>query len=121
MGICAASETVTRQRLAAGAILLALAVSLFFAGKQAVGWFRRAQMPPSEFEAFVAEARSLIPAEARVLVTVPGGARKHTYANYLSTQLHPRIVVHEAPADWVIELPSGEFDRAHSSIRRAGP
>lgn len=108
-------------RLVTLAILFSLAVSLYFAGKDVAGWIKRARGPRPEFELFVEEARSRIPEGARVRVDVPGGSRIHTEANFLSTRLYPRYLVYEGAADWVIELPLGEFDRSRAVIRRGSP
>lgn len=100
------------------ALAAALAVSLWQGWVKVREWTPR---PPSEFDLFVEEARAAIPAGARVLVVVPGGARLDRHANYLSGRLHPRACLFAGRADWVIELPAGEFKRSEASIRKAAP
>ena len=108
-----------QKRLVAGAILAALGVSLFYSGREAFEWRKRAGHERSAFDDFADEARAAIPADARVRVTAPHGVANHKYAHLLSAQLHPRVLVSDGPADWVIELPDDEFDRSKASIRRA--
>ena len=73
------------------------------------------------FDAFVREASAAIPPGARVRVDVPGGAAMDATAARLNASLHPRILVTQGPADWVIELPRGEFDRSRTSYRKIAP
>ena len=112
-------SSLLRRRLAAVAILLSLGVSIFYSARQALYWKERSR-GPTEFEEFVEEVRRTIPAAARVRVTA-GTARQKKHAFFLSTRLHPRAVVFEGPADWIIDLPEGEFRRSEASFRKAAP
>jgi|GEM_PF-4238134 len=109
------------RRLRAAAVFLCLAVSFGYSVQRALEWIKRSRDPKAPIEAFAEEARATIPPKARVLVVVPGGPRWNRDANLLSARLHPRLLVAEGPADWIIELPAGDFDRSRASIRKANP
>lgn len=99
------------------AVALALGTALAYSGLQAADWVRRGtDPPPAPVDLFAAELRAAIPPEARVRV-VGGGATAHL----LSARLHPRVLVHDGPADWIVEIPDGEFDRSRASFRKAAP
>ncbi len=111
-----------RRGIALAAIGLTLTSSAYFAFKQGRAWSKRGWGAKStEFESFVREIEVAVPREARVRVNAPRGRQATKYANLLNARLHPRIVVVEGPADWVVDLPDEEFDRSRASFRRAGP
>lgn len=111
-----------RNRIAAALALATLAISLFYAARRVPDWRQQYDLPRSDFEAFADEARARIPADARVKVVVPGeNPRHHKLANLLSERLHPRLLVADGAADWEIELPAGDFDRAKAAIRKVSP
>lgn len=100
-------------------VALALLASIAYSGRIAWEWIRRGVDPaPRPIDLFAEELRAAIPPTARVRIAA---SRWNGDANLLSTQLHPRIVVCEGPADWIVEIPDDTFDRAKASYRKAEP
>jgi hypothetical protein len=108
-----------RTRIARAAVAIMLGTALVYSTLQGIEWAKRPP-PTGEFEGFVAEARAAIPPHARVLVRWPGGGEGITWA-HLHTRLHPRRVVLDGPAEWIIEIPAGPFDRSRAVLRAARP
>lgn len=109
-----------RSRLAAVVVFVMAGVSLYYSVREGLNWGRRTH-DDRDFDAFVAEVRAAIPPQARVRVVAPDDPRKNPAALRLNAPLHPRILAAEGPADWILELPAGEFDRSRSSFRRVAP
>lgn len=94
------------------AVAVCLLVSIGYSIQRAADWVRRGvRPPPAEIEVFAEEACRTIPPGARVRIEAPGG-RWNNEAHILSSRLHPRVVVDEGRADWVIELPGRVIRKA---------
>ena len=86
------------------AVALALMVAFGYSGQRAIDWKHRGFTPsPEPIDLFAEELRATIPENARVLVVAPRQSRWNRSANLLSAKLHPRLLVHEGPADWIVE------------------
>lgn len=109
------------KRLATVGTFLAVGMAVFYSFREAREWKDRLELPPSEFDGFVNELREAIPEDARVVVVCADGeAGQSKHAYLLSARLHPRVVLFRGTADWIVEIPVGEFSRAQSSWKSAG-
>jgi hypothetical protein len=109
-----------KRRSAFALVFATWALSLYYSSRDGVHWGRTAY-DDRGFDAFAAEIAAAVPPTARVRIDVPGGPRGDLTVQRLNTALHPRVLVADGPAEWVIDLPGGPFDRSRSSFRRLAP
>jgi hypothetical protein len=109
-----------RSRLTFATVLVMWGLSLYYSVRDGPDWGIKTTEDRG-FDAFVSEVTSAIPPDARVRVRVTDPGVLDITSGRLNAALHPRILVTQGPADWVIELPGGEFDRSRTSYRRLTP
>jgi hypothetical protein len=109
-----------RTRLTLAVVLVMWGLSLYYSVRDGPDWGIKTTEDRG-FDAFVSEVATAIPPGARIRVVLSDPAAPDITSGRLNAALHPRMLVSQGPAEWVIELPGGEFDRSRTSYRRLSP